>query len=207
IGERLWLNYPDAVAASLIQLEGERAWSLRARWLESIEAALGADYELSRIACRSITGLDDERAWAVRTVARGAAPVAALASVAGLVTTRSLQWREELLVRAPKVVMTTLRRVAHPRAWAMRRAVVETCKEAIDSVDSMDDAEAWELREAHWDRWPSTVVKTLGPLADGPRGRALVERQLASHGTNISLLKHVSAIVLGLHRLKGQRPD
>jgi len=50
------------------------------------------------------------------------------------------------------------------------------------------------------------VVKTLGPLADGPRGRTLLERQLSTHGTNVSLLKHVSGIVLGVHRLKGQRP-
>jgi hypothetical protein len=55
--------------------------------------------------------------------------------------------------------------------------------------------------------WPSTVVKTLGALADSARGRALVERQLIAHPNNVSLLKHVSAIALGIHRLGSAGAD
>ena len=47
--------------------------------------------------------------------------------------------------------------------------------------------------------WPSTVVKTLGPLADTARGKALVQRQLTRHPDNVSLLKHAAAIALGCH--------
>ena len=42
-------------------------------------------------------------------------------------------------------------------------------------------------------------MKSLGRLADQPRGRALVERQLQRHPDNISLLKHVAAIAVGAH--------
>jgi hypothetical protein len=86
-------------------------------------------------------------------------------------------------------------------AWQMRRAVAADCKEAIDSISAMDDAEAWQLREQYSDLWPSTVVKSLGPLADGPKGQALLLRQLERHPGNLSLLQHAAAIALGAHRL------
>jgi hypothetical protein len=73
-------------------------------------------------------------------------------------------------------------------------------KEAIDSILGLDDEEAWKLREAYQDVWPSTVVKTLGALVDSPRGQALLRRQLASHPHNVSLLKHAAAYALGVHR-------
>ena len=40
------------------------------------------------------------------------------------------------------------------------------------------------------------MVKSLGRLADQPRGRALIERQLQRFPDNISLLKHVAAIAV-----------
>ena len=195
---------PNQVMSSLAHLGSERAWALRERWLRAAGASLGKNYEEARIACKSVSGLDDDRAWAIRAAARGPAPVSALSSVNGLLSPRSFEVREENLDRAPKVVMGTLRRVTLEPAWRLRRAVAADCKEAIDSIDSLDAAEAWELRDLYADTWPSTVVKTLGPLADGPRGRALVQRQLQKYPGNVSLLKHVAAACLGLHRMKNQ---
>jgi hypothetical protein len=83
------------------------------------------------------------------------------------------------------------------RAWDLREACAARVKEAIDSMIGLDGDRAWVLRDAHADAWPSTVVKSLGPLARTPRGQALVERQLARHPGNISLLKHATAIALG----------
>ena len=204
VRDRLYASHSEQVVGSLATLASDRAWVLRDQWLKRVGNGLARDYEEAKIACKSVTGLDDDRAWAVRAAAKTAAPVAALSSVAGLVGPRSLSWREESLDRAPKVVMATLRRVTDPRAWKMRRAVAMDCKEAIDSIDSLDDAEAWELRDQCADVWASTVAKTLGPLADTPRGKALVERQLEKYPGNVSLLKHVAAMCLGIHRLKNQ---
>jgi hypothetical protein len=95
--------------------------------------------------------------------------------------------------------METLRRVDAPRAWDMRRSAVREIKEAIDSITGLDAAEAWQLREDYADLWPSTVVKSLGPLADGERGQRLLTRQLLRHGENISLLKHAAAVALFAH--------
>jgi hypothetical protein len=44
------------------------------------------------------------------------------------------------------------------------------------------------------------VVKSLGVLSDSERAKALILRQLERHGGNISLLKHVSSIALGLRQ-------
>jgi hypothetical protein len=124
-----------------------------------------------------------------------------LSSLAQLFDDKSWRWRSEYLRLAPKVVMSGIKRSLDTQAWEMRRAVVIDCKEAIDSIQDLDDERAWLLREAHADTWPSTVVKAMGALADSERGKALLERQLAAYPANVSLLKHAAAVALGVHRV------
>lgn len=200
VREQLYASMPLPVVASLGGLSTERAWELRGKWLAQVGGDPTVSFEIASAAARSISGLDDEAAWRLRDQVRPVAPVAALSSVNGLTSPRSWQWRQELLAPAPRPVMLTMRRISHPEAWRMRVAVAPICKEALDSIADMDDREAWDLRDAHQDTWPSTVVKTLGPLADSARGQGLVERQLRRYGDNVSLLKHAAAIALGLHR-------
>lgn len=191
----------ELVVASLSGLGSERAWELRERLLATRQRDLGTTYELSRVVAKSVTGLDDERAWELRRRARAAAPVAALSSLTGVADAESWHWRRGALRQAPKVVMATLRNRFEDEAWRMREAVLVDCKEALDGLQGVASEAAWSLRSASSDVWPSTVVKTLAGLADEPRGRELVERQLRKYPDNISLLKHVSSIALGLHRL------
>jgi dTMP kinase len=198
--DRLYAEHPAAVVGTLAMLDSERAWKMRQRWLDRANGQLGQSYETARVGAKSVTGLDDERSWEVRREIRTSAPVAALASLEGVIGPRSWDWRQEFLSRAPKVVMATLKRVSHPRAWEMRATVAGDCKEAIDSISWLDDPEAWAMREEHADTWPSTVVKTLGPLADATRGKVLIERQLRAYPGNVSLLKHAAAVALGNHR-------
>jgi dTMP kinase len=199
--DRVYAELPEVVLGSLDRVGGERAWAVRERFLSERggqEAAM-AVYESARPVCKSITGLDDERAWELRKAAREAAPVAALASVKYLLSERSWKWRARYLERAPKVVFDTLARVDDPRAWEMREKMAATCKEAVDSLNELDGPAAWKLREQYADLWPSTVVKTLGALVSTPQGKALVERQLRKYPDNLSLLKHVAAIAVGAH--------
>jgi dTMP kinase len=191
---------PHAVMRSLRGLGDDAAWALRERWLAAHATRLDTEYELARTAAVSVSGSHDERAWRLREAAAPAAPVAALHSIMGLTCERSWQQRERYLLRAPKIVMATLRSLRDARAWELRRAVAADCKEALDSIFELDDPEAWELRERFADVWASTAVKSLGGLADGARGRAFLERQLAAHPDNISLLKHASAVALGVRR-------
>ena len=80
----------------------------------------------------------------------------------------------------------------------MRNQVVDDCKEAIDSIAYLDTPEAWDLRERYLATWPSTVAKTLGPLALGERGGDMMARLLKAHPRNISLLKHAAGVALGV---------
>lgn len=208
--ERAWQareRYADAqpvfgqiVLGSLSGLATERAWSLRERLLAARSKELGVSYELSRVLAKSVTGLADDRAWQLRREARKLAPVAALSSLSGLTDAESWQWRAESLKKAPKVVMATLKACFTDAAWQMRQDVVFDCKEALDGLQGVDSEAAWSLRAESRDIWPSTVVKTLGPLADAARGKELLERQMHAYPDNVSLLKHVSSIALGLHR-------
>lgn len=201
--EQLYEAEPDGVMSSLAWLGSERASKLRSKWLATRRSSLAESYELARVAARSVHAVDDELAWELRSATRSAAPIASLSSVGELVCERAWEQRQRSLSRATKVVMETLRRLREERAWAMRWQVASDTKEALDSITDLDDEQAWKLREAYRDVWPSTVVKTLGVLSDSERARALVERQLLAHPNNVSLLKHASAIALGVHRSDG----
>jgi dTMP kinase len=191
--------FGQLVLGSLSGLSSAKAWQLREQLVEARRSELPVSYELSRVLAKSVTGLSDARAWQWRREARKLAPVAALSSLLGLSDPESWQWRQESLKKAPKVVMATLRARFEDQAWAMRATVAADCKEALDGLQGVDGEPAWALRTASLDVWPSTVVKTLGSLADQPRGQALLERQMTSYPDNVSLLKHVSCIALGLH--------
>lgn len=199
--ERLYADHPNAVMGSLSWLDSPRAWALRERWLSDFGARLAKDYDVSRIAAKSVNSVGGERGWQIRELSRAAAPVAALTSLGTLDDEQSFRWRTDFLRLAPKVVMGTLKRFQDARSYEMRRQVAADCKEAIDSIQNLDDQEAWALREQHADTWPSTVAKSLGVTADSERGQAFLLRQLAAHPANVSLLKHASAFALGTHRV------
>lgn len=191
---------PEPVLSTLTGLDSDAAWQLRERLLAARAGELVTSYELARTVAKSVTNLGSKRAWDLRRQARQLAPVAALASLGGLSDDESWRWRTESLLKAPKVVMATLKGRFEEPAWQMRQQVVVDCKEALDGLQGIDQPPAWDLRESSSDIWPSTVVKTLAGLADGNRGQGLMERLLRSYPENVSLLKHVSCIALGLHR-------
>jgi len=196
--DRIYSTAPDVVVGSTATMNDGRAWATRNRWLADRggPAAL-ASYEVARVACKSVTGVDDDAAWELRKAAREAAPIAALNSLALMTSERAWKWRRKFLKRAPKTVFGTLRGSDDARAWEMRDELAASCKEAIDSLQGLDGPGAWSLRERCADIWPSTVVKSMGPLASTPRGQALTQRQLVRHAQNISLLKHAAAIAVG----------
>lgn len=209
--ERAWQAREDAFASepalrevvvgTLAGLDSERAWRLRRELLQERQHQLSTSYELSRVLAKSVGGLSGEPAWQLRRNARALAPVAALQSLVGVNDDESWRWRRQLLRKAPKVVMASLRGRTEPEAWEMRATVADDCKEALDGLQGVELEPAWSLRERYAAVWPSTAVKSLGPLADTPRGARLLAEQLARFPDNVSLLKHAAAIALGLHRV------
>ncbi len=200
--ERLWPTTPDGVMASLARIEGTRAWRARERWLDlrgGTEGPALRTYEGARTACRAITGLDDARAWELRSIALDSAPVAAIGSIEGLGSELAWAWRARHLDRAPKAVLSTITGIDDPRAWAMRQATAHRCREALDSIVGLDHPIAWEIRATCLDIWPSTAIKSLGALVGDPRGCELLARALARHPGNISLLKQAATVATGGH--------
>jgi dTMP kinase len=197
----LYARVPDAVIASLAQLESPRAWDWRERWIRergALEAAV-AGYVTARAAARSVTGLDSERAWTIRRAARTAAPVPAIGSLVGISSDRAWRWRERMLGRAPKTVLSTIAGMDDGRAWAMRVAMASSCREALDSLIGLDHPTAWQLREACLELWPASVVRSLGVLVSGTPGRDILRRALELFPGNISLLKQAAGIATGTH--------
>jgi dTMP kinase len=185
---------------SLARVLGTRAWQARERWLDLRGGSGGAilrSYDGARIACRAITGLDDARAWEIRSIALDSAPVASIASLEGLHSEHAWAWRARHLDRAPKAVLSTIAGIDDPRAWTMRQATAHRCREALDSMIGLDHPIAWEMRAACLDVWPATAIKSLGPLVGDPRGCDLLSRALARHPDNISLLKQAATVATG----------
>ncbi len=196
----LYARVPDAVMTSLALLESERSWHLRERWLAErggLEEAV-TSYAAARATARSVAGLDDKRAWALRKAAQAAAPVPALGSIRGVNSDRAWRWRERMLRRAPRTVLTTIAGLDDPRAWAMRVSTARHCREALDSMLGSDHPIAWQIREACLDIWPAAVIKSLGVLVNGARGAELLRQALSGFPTNISLLKQATAVAIGV---------
>jgi dTMP kinase len=179
---------PDVVA-SLKRLDGERAWALRARF----EAEISDPMEMSYLV-ESVRGLGDERAWGIRDRYLDVLPIEVLWSLDGLQDARSWVLRSRYASQAPKIVLRTIDGLDEPRAWALRRVYAPRVKEALDSMLGLDGDVAWTIRAECLDIWPSTTVKSLGPLIQTARGREMVLAALTRYPDNVSLLKHVTRL-------------
>ncbi len=146
------------------------------------------------VCARRSAGLDSARAWRLRELAGAACPVGAILSLDGVRDERAWQWRALHVARAPRPVLRTIIGLVDEPAWQLRERTLELCKEALDSIVGLGDERAWALRQRAQDRWPSTVVKSLGrELTQEPRGRELLVRQLSRYPTDLSLLRHAAA--------------
>lgn len=191
--ERLSFNAWEAVVDSLAGLGGDAAWAERRRWLAGSGGrdALGLE-AVARTACRSMRGLDDDEAWSWRERAWSIAPDAVLRSLAGCTSPRAWRMRDEHVARAPKAVLGTFDGLDHPRAWVLRESYGAQCEEVLDSIWGMDVPGAWGLRTVLADAWPAAAVRSLGPLLQTPRGRALAERLLNAYPHDFGLLRQAA---------------
>lgn len=184
----------DAVMRSLAGVPGDPGWTMREQWLAERGGLEGLAHDpmSAAIACHSVAGLTDDRAWEVRKTLRPIAPVAALAATYQLTSERAWKWRERSITRAPKIVMASIEGLDDPRAWALRDTVAMQCDEMLDSIVGLDDERAWSLRDRTLALWPASVVKSMGMLAQSDRGAAMIARALAEHPMNLALWRQVT---------------
>lgn len=170
------------VLMSLRGIDSERAWEMR-------EKRAQAQYYPALL--ESLAGLDTDRAWQWRDQLTQEYLPWVLMSLRGVRSERSWALREEHIQRAPKIIIKTLGSSDDPRAWKLREAARFFAKEVLDSLSGMDSGPAWALRLELRDKWPNTVVSSLGAGAQYPRAWSFRWEMVGDFSDNLLLVKHV----------------
>jgi dTMP kinase len=225
--ERLYVHAPTEVLGGLKKNGSPEAWALREHALR--------EGRLAEVLC-GLAGVADARAWEVREqgVRRGlyaevarsltglASPqadtmrqgllshdrLAVLRSIHGLDTPFARELRVTLEDKALKLVLRSLGGLSTDEAHALRERGAPLTKEALDSLDGLDDERAWRLREAFVTRWPATVVSSLEGLPLTERSEALMLRALELTSARLPVLRNAYRIAAASHAttLPSERP-
>jgi len=191
---RLLARAPAAAINALRHVRDAHSDSLRASHAESQPDAV----------LLSLSGRDDDDAWALRERAWGAAlddsraatltgcvseranslraklfdknPLVALSSLRATRTPLGDEWLAQVKHHAPKLVLTALSGRSDAFAHELRDELFETGREVVDTVRGLADERSFALRERALPRWPSTVLHSLLGLAETPRVRELRAR-------------------------------
>ncbi|MCP3097758.1 dTMP kinase [Myxococcus sp. K15C18031901] len=224
--ERLYTQVPAEVLTGLRRDDSPQAWALRERGvkdgklaevlpglggLDGDEAWLlreaGMQRGLYSAVARSLGGLDSERADALREVLLPQDRLAVLRSTTGLDTPVARGLREALEDKALKLVLRSLCGLVTDEAWGLRERGAPLTKEALDSLDGLDDPRAWKLRVAHAGRWPATALSSLRGLPLGPEARALITRVLEAHPRRLSVLRNAYGVIATARALAAHPPS
>lgn len=212
--EQLYPLAPGEVVMGLKRNDTPEAWALRERALKERKLAevllglagvdcdaawsvreLGVQKKLYAEVARSLTGLSGERVDALREALLPHDRLAVLRSVTGLDSPFANGLREQLADKAMKLVLRSLMGLTTEEAYALRDRGAPLTKEAIDSLDGLDDSRAWQLREAYAERWPATVLSSLKGLPLTERAEALLTRVLSTGPGRLPLLRNAYAVI------------
>ncbi|WNG45882.1 dTMP kinase [Archangium minus] len=216
--ERLYTHAPAEVLSGLKRNDSPEAWALREHALregrlgEVLCGLAGVDDEpawearelgvrrgLYTDVARSLTGLDSARADTLRQSLLSHNRLAVLRSIQGLDTPFARELRVALEDKALKLVLRSLTGLTTEEAYALRERGAPLTKEALDSLDGLDDPRAWSLREAFVSRWPATVVSSLEGLPLCERAEALVLRALTLTSSRLPVLRNAYRIIAAAH--------
>ncbi|AKF80877.1 thymidylate kinase [Myxococcus fulvus] len=212
--ERLYAQAPTEALQGLKGDSSPQAWALRERGVRDgklsdvLLGLSGVDGEESWVVreagmqrglyaevARSLGGLSDARSDALREALLPHDRLAVLRGTQGLDTPVARGLREALADKATKLVMRSLTGLATEEAWTLRERCAPKTKEALDSVDGMNDPRAWRLRVTHASRWPATVLSSLKGLPLGPEARVLIQRVLEAHPRKLPALRNAYAVI------------
>jgi dTMP kinase len=222
--EQLYPLAPAEVLAGLKRNDSARAWALRERGLQERRLAevlhslagvddatassireLGMQKRLYGEVARSLTGLSGPRADALREELLPHDRLAVLRSINGLDSPFASALRAQLAGKALKLVLRSLTGLATDESFVLREHGAHLTKEAIDSLDGLDDPRAWELREAYAERWPATVLSSLKGLPLSARAEALITRILGAAPCRLPLLRNAYSVIATSHEQSTER--
>ncbi|MDY7225303.1 dTMP kinase [Hyalangium rubrum] len=184
------------VLLGLAGVDGEAAWSVR---------ELGVQKKLYAEVARSLTGLSGERVDALREALLPHDRLSVLRSITGLDSPFANGLREQLEGKALKLVLRSLTGLTTDEAFALRERGAPLTKEAIDSLDGLDDPRAWQLREQYAERWPATVLSSLKGLPMTARAEALIVRILSAAPGRLPLLRNAYGVIAASHEAPAER--
>jgi dTMP kinase len=184
---RRWESHADEALRSLKGLSDDASWELRRRARRERPG--------SPALVESVTGIDTEPAWEIRTEA-SKHPLSVLRSLKGVDDPRAWAMREELAQVAPKLVLPTVEGMGGPRAEALRDRLAELApEETAASLARVETPEAWRRREALRDAAPAGVIKSLRS-ADRAREEALVREIVRSHPGRLRVAREAAQFLL-----------
>lgn len=184
---------PSAVAACLVGREDDQAFELRKRVWKEAELE---DKVASLLYCPG------ERAWKLREKMLEKNPAVVLGGLRGLTCERTHELLEAYAPTAPKAVLRAIGGRSDDRAHALRRQLVETGREVIDSLRGLDDERSWQLRDDCWRRWPSTVIHSLMGIHDSERAKTMIDRCMELAAGDIHAMRRLQGL-----RERAQRPE
>ncbi|HVG62608.1 MAG TPA: dTMP kinase [Hyalangium sp.] len=184
------------VLNGLAGLDSEPAWTLR---------ELGVQKRLYTEVARSLTGLRGERVDALREALLPHDRLTVLRSITGVDSSFASRLREELVDKAQKLVLRSLAGLTTDEAFALRERCAPYTKEAIDSIDELDDPRAWQLRETYAEYWPATVLSSLKGLPLTGRAEALICRVLSGAPGRLPLLRNAYGVIAAAHETLTER--
>ncbi len=212
--EQLYPRAPAEVLAGLKRNDSSEAWNLRERGLQERRVAeviqsltgvegptawsireLGVQKKLHTEVARSLTGLSGERVDALREALLPHDRLAVLRSITGLDSPFASGLRAQLAGKALKLVLRSLTGLTTDESFVLREHGAPLTKEAIDSLDGLDDPRAWQLREAYAERWPATVLSSLKGLPLSSRAEALITRILSEAPGRVPLLRNAYSVI------------
>ncbi|MFL5346338.1 MAG: dTMP kinase [Hyalangium sp.] len=179
-----------SVLLGLTGVDGDTAWSVR---------ELGVQQKLYSEVARSLTGLSGARVDALREALLKHDRLGVLRSVTGQDSPFANGLREQLADKALKLVLRSLTGLATDEAHSLRERGAPLTKEAIDSLDGLDDPRAWQLRETYAEHWPATVLSSLKGLPLTERAEALITRILSAAPGRLPLLRNAYAAIFAAH--------
>jgi dTMP kinase len=222
--EQLYSRAPVEVVSNLGRNGSHQAWALREQALRDRKLAdvllglagvdcdtawavrdLGIHQKLYSAVARSLTGLSGERVDALREALLPHDRLAVLRSVTGLDSPFASGLREQLEAKAAKRVLRSLTGLTTDEAFAMRERGAPLTKEAIDSLDGLDDPRAWQLREACAERWPATVLSSLKGLPMTARAEALITRVLSAAPGRLPQLRNAYGVIATAQEASAER--
>jgi dTMP kinase len=215
---------PSEVLAGLKRNGSSEAWALRERGLQERRLAdvlsslagvdgataasvreLGMQKKLYSEVAHSLTGLSGEHADALREVLLKHDRLAVLRCISGLDSPFASSLRAQLAGKALKLVLRSLVGLTTEESFVLREHGAPQTKEAIDSLDGLDDPRAWQLREAYAERWPATVLSSLKGLPLSARAEALITRILSAAPSRLPLLRNAYSVIATSQELSIER--